>query len=120
MTFDATPKGFRTVIGTTIEQAASGLGEAGANIVGSNCGNGIVNMVKIAEEFRRDNLLPIIIQSNAGISALADDVLRYPESPEFMAEKSLELRNIGAKIIGGCCGTTPEHIRLIKKAVLAS
>lgn len=119
MTFDPTPKGFRTIMGASVEQAVKELSEAGADIIGSNCGNGIENMIKIAEEFSRHTRLPIIIQSNAGIPALQDGNVVYPESPEFMAEKSIALIQCGVKIIGGCCGTTPEHIAALKKIVLS-
>ena len=115
MTFDPTPKGFRTVMGTTIEQAVDRLTESGADIIGSNCGNGILNMIRIAGEFTRQSALPIIIQSNAGLPVLKDGQTVYPESPEFMAEKCVELSAIGVKIIGGCCGTTPEHIAAIRR-----
>lgn len=118
MTFDHTPRGFYTVMGTTVVQAAEGLAAAGADVVGSNCGNGILNMVKIAVEFAKHTALPIIIQSNAGIPVLKDGMSVFPDSPEFMAEKSQDLKKIGVKIIGGCCGTTPEHIFAIKKAVI--
>jgi 5-methyltetrahydrofolate--homocysteine methyltransferase len=84
-------------------------------MIGSNCGNGIENMIKIAEEFSAYTRLPIIIQSNAGIPTLQDGIAVYPETPEFMAEKSKDLIKVGVKIIGGCCGTTPEHIAAIKK-----
>jgi len=117
MTFDSTPKGFRTVMGTSIEQAARGLAAAGADVIGSNCGNGIVNMVQIAAEFRKFTSLPIIIQSNAGIPVLKEGAVVYPETAEFMAEKSKELFKIGVKIIGGCCGTTPEHTAALRKVV---
>jgi len=117
MTFDCTPRGFYTVMGTTVVQAAEGLAAAGADVVGSNCGNGILNMVKIAEEFTKHTALPIIIQSNAGLPVLKDGMSVFPDSPEFMAEKSRDLKKIGVKIIGGCCGTTPEHIFAIKKAM---
>lgn len=116
MTFDATPKGFYTIMGDTIEKAARVLEEAGADVVGSNCGNGIENMVKIACEFKKCTTLPVIIQSNAGLPLFEDGNLVYPETPEFMAEKARELVNAGVSIIGGCCGTTPEHIRAIGKA----
>jgi 5-methyltetrahydrofolate--homocysteine methyltransferase len=115
MTFDPTPKGFRTVMGVAIGQAADGLAEAGAQIIGSNCGNGIVLMTQIAQEFKRYTNLPVIIQSNAGIPTIEDGSLVYPETPEFMAEKSGELLKTGVKILGGCCGTTPEHIAALKR-----
>jgi len=117
MTFDPTPKGFYTVMGTSIQDAAQGLKEAGADIIGSNCGNGIENMIKIAKEFKKYSDLPIIIQSNAGLPEMQGDKPIYPETPEFMAEKAKELVSAGVSIIGGCCGTTPEHIRAIRKMV---
>ncbi len=117
MTFDATPRGFYTTMGTTIEQACAGLVEAGADVVGSNCGNGIQKMVEIAREFAIHASVPIIIQSNAGLPEHRSGVLVYPESPEFMAGKTAELIDLGVRIIGGCCGTTPDHIRAVRAAV---
>lgn len=117
MTYDPTPKGFFTIMGDTIEKAAHTLEEAGADVVGSNCGNGIENMIRIAREYRKHTILPLIIQSNAGLPLLENGELVYPETPEFMAMKAKELVDAGVSIIGGCCGTTPEHIRAIKKAL---
>lgn len=117
MTYDPTPRGFYTMMGVSIEQATKKLTEAGTDIIGSNCGNGIEKMIEIAKEFKKDTTLPIIIQSNAGLPLMKGEVLIYPETPDFMANKSRELIEAGVKIIGGCCGTTPEHIRAIKKAV---
>jgi len=117
MTFDPTPRGFYTVMGINIEQAAKGLETAGADIIGSNCGNGIENMIKIAIEFRQKSRLPLIIQSNAGLPVIKRNTTVYPETPEFMAEKAKELVSIGVSIIGGCCGTTPEHIRALCEMV---
>ena len=117
MTFDETPRGFFTVMWVSVEQAAKGLAEAGADVVGSNCGNGIVNMVKIAGELRGAHQLPIIIQSNAGLPEIHDGVARYTETPEFMASKVPALLEAGVSIIGGCCGTTPEHIAAIRERV---
>jgi 5-methyltetrahydrofolate--homocysteine methyltransferase len=117
MTFDHTPRGFRTVMGTTVTEAAKRLADAGADVIGSNCGNGIVRMVAIAEEFQRASSLPLIIQSNAGLPVMKDGEAHYPETPAFMAEESRKLLAAGVKIIGGCCGTTPEHIREIAAAI---
>jgi 5-methyltetrahydrofolate--homocysteine methyltransferase len=119
MTFDLKPRGFFTVMGVTIETAAKELEAAGADIIGSNCGNGIENMIKIAKEYKKCTSLPVIIQSNAGLPEIRDDVVVYPETPEFMAEKSKELAAAGVSIIGGCCGTTPDHIRVIAHTVRA-
>ena len=117
MTFDSTPRGFYTIMGVTVEQAAKGLADAGADIIGSNCGNGIENMIGIAAAFRKYTDLPILIRPNAGLPRMTEGVLIYPESPEFMAEKGRELLQIGVSILGGCCGTTPEHIRAFRGEV---
>ncbi len=119
MTFDPTPGGFYTIMGVDINQAAEGLEEAGANIIGSNCGNGIENMVKIAREFKAASSLPIIIQSNAGLPKMEGTTVVYDETPEFMADRAKELVSLGVSIIGGCCGTTPEHIRAIKQMIIS-
>lgn len=117
MTYNLTPRGFYTMMGVNIEKASKELEAAGANIIGSNCGNGIENMIKIAQEYRKHSQLPLIIQSNAGLPEMKDDVAVYPETPGFMAEKSKELAAVGVSVIGGCCGTTPDHIRAICAAV---
>jgi 5-methyltetrahydrofolate--homocysteine methyltransferase len=115
MTFDATPRGFYTIMGTTIEKAAQGLQAAGADVIGSNCGNGILNMVEIARQFRRCSRLPLIIQPNAGLPEVRDGTPSYSETPEFMVERAAEFVAIGVSIIGGCCGTTPAYTRGLRK-----
>jgi 5-methyltetrahydrofolate--homocysteine methyltransferase len=117
MTFDITPKGFFTIMGTTIKEASRELANAGANILGSNCGNGIINMIAISKEFKTCATIPIAIQSNAGVPILKETKPIFPETPEFMAEKSQELIEIGVKIIGGCCGTTPAHIAALREVI---
>ncbi|MCH8069977.1 MAG: homocysteine S-methyltransferase family protein [Candidatus Marinimicrobia bacterium] len=117
MTFDKTTKGYYTIMGVNVKEAAAGLEEAGADIIGSNCGNGIENMVEIAFEFKKVTSFPLIIRSNAGQPKIKNGQLFYPEKPEFFAEKIPELIDAGVAIIGGCCGTNPEYIRAIKKTV---
>lgn len=118
MTFEATSRGFFTIMGTRIEQAAKELEDHGADAIGSNCGNGIEQMVRIAREFRTSTKLPLIIQSNAGLPEQRSGVIVYPETPDFFASKVPELINAGVSIIGGCCGTTPAHIAAIRKEIL--
>ena len=117
MTFSRTPKGeYRTMMGASPEELLKIARTEGAHIVGSNCGNGIADMIGIVKEIRRyDALVPVIIQANAGIPELIDGKTVYRESPEHMASFVNELVKEGANIIGGCCGTTPEHIREIAK-----
>jgi len=117
MTYEATPKGFFTIMGKSIEMVSKELGELDVDIIGSNCGNGIENLVLIAKEHKKHTRLPIMIQANAGIPELVKGIPVYPETPEFMAEKCEELIDIGVSIIGGCCGTTPAHIAAIREAV---
>jgi 5-methyltetrahydrofolate--homocysteine methyltransferase len=117
MTFEPTRRGFFTVMGVSIERAAQGLGDAGADIVGSNCGNGSVMMTAIAREFAARTRLPVAIQPNAGLPEPREGGLVYPETPEFMAVQARELLAAGAAIVGGCCGTTPAHIRAIRAVV---
>ncbi|MHC4614317.1 MAG: homocysteine S-methyltransferase family protein [Planctomycetota bacterium] len=117
MTFDATPRGFFTVMGVSVEQAAFGLREAGADAVGSNCGNGIDTMVEIAAAFRECSELPLIIQSNAGLPVADGGAVVYPETPEFMAARCADLLSAGVTLIGGCCGTTPDHTRDLRAVI---
>ena len=70
MTFEATARGFFTIMGVTIEKACRELEKAGADLVGSNCGNGSRQMVAIAKEFRKFTALPLLIQANAGVPEL--------------------------------------------------
>jgi 5-methyltetrahydrofolate--homocysteine methyltransferase len=114
MTFDQTPRGFFTIMGTSVADAAAGLRDAGADVVGSNCGNGLEKMILIAAEFRAATPAPVLIQSNAGQPVLEKGTVRYPEGPEFFAARTAELIAAGASIIGGCCGTTPDHIRAVR------
>lgn len=117
MTFDATPRGFFTMMGQDIATCAAALVEAGADIVGSNCGNGIANMVKIAQELRAVTDRPLLIQSNAGLPELEGDRAVYPEDPAFMAGHIPALCDAGVQVIGGCCGTTPDHIRAFRRVL---
>jgi len=117
MTFDATPRGFYTIMGVDVAAAVAGLVDAGADVIGSNCGNGIDKMVEIARAFRDVTDHPLIIQSNAGLPEIENGNVVYRETPAFMAERVQELLEIGVSIIGGCCGTTPEHVRAFRAVV---
>jgi methionine synthase I (cobalamin-dependent) len=99
------------------EEIASLYFKAGADIIGSNCGHGIDNMIEIAKLIKKISDKPIIIQSNAGLPENKGNELVYPELPSYFAEKTVELIEAGVSIIGGCCGTTPEHIKAIRKVV---
>lgn len=117
MTFERTPRGFRTIMGTTVPQAASALEQAGADGVGSNCGSGVGDMVELARELRGCTSLPLAIQPNAGLPRAEAGRLCYDESPALMAGRAHELLGLGVSLVGGCCGTTPDHIRALRAAV---
>ncbi len=117
MTFDKIPRGFFTIMGVTVNSACKDLESAGANVIGSNCGNGLDTMILLAKEFSENTTMPIIIQSNAGLPKNVNGEIIYDETPEFFAERVGQLVSCGVSIIGGCCGTTPEHIIAIKKAL---
>lgn len=119
MTFSKTPQGeYRTMMGVSPGEMVISMKEAGAHIIGSNCGNGIEDMIGIVEAIRiSDKNIPVMIQANAGIPDLIDGKTVFRESPEMMASFVPELIKAGVNIIGGCCGTTPEHIIEIGKVI---
>jgi len=119
MTFSKTPKGeYRTMMGASPEEMVKVAKTEGADVIGSNCGNGIADMIGIVKAIRSfDADIPVMIQANAGMPELIDGKTVYRESPELMASYVDELVKAGSNIIGGCCGTTPEHIRKIRQAL---
>ena len=116
-TFEPGAKGFRTMMGVDIAAAVNIVEEYGAQIVGTNCGVGIDNAIKIVAELRAFTKLPILAEPNAGLPKLVDGKTEYLETPETMAAKIPDIVNAGANIIGGCCGTTPSHIVAFKKVI---
>ncbi len=117
MTFERTPRGYFTLMGVSVENAAAGLVAAGADVVGSNCGNGIEDMVEIARAMARATSVPLAFQPNAGLPETRDGQTVYPQTPEGMASRVPELLELGVAIVGGCCGTGPEHVRALRQAV---
>ncbi|MDR1019560.1 MAG: homocysteine S-methyltransferase family protein [Synergistaceae bacterium] len=118
-TFDRNSRGeFWTMMGLPPAKAARESLAAGADIVGTNCGNGMERMIEIVREMKE--ACPdafILVHANAGLPENIDGVDVFPETPEMMAAYVPELIGAGANIIGGCCGTTPAHIAAIKRAV---
>jgi len=121
MAYDQTLDGstFRTMMGVDPERAAAAMLEAGAHIVALNCGTGI-DMVRAKEAVSRYKSvcdLPAMAQPNAGLPVLENMKVVYKETPEEMVRGVPELLKAGARIVGGCCGSTPDHIRAFRKAV---
>jgi 5-methyltetrahydrofolate--homocysteine methyltransferase len=110
--------GFRTMMGISPSEMAEALVEAGADLIGTNCGNGIEDMIGMVKEIRSVNpTIPVLVHANAGMPRLQEGVTTFPESPEDMASKVKDVIAAGANIVGGCCGTTPAHIRKVRNAV---
>ena len=120
LTFDPMPQGYHTVFGNGVADAAAGLAAAGADAVGSNCGLGVAHLVAIARAFRAASALPLVIQPNAGLPRIVGGRTVYEESPEVLAAGARELVDLGVAIVGGCCGTTPAHIRALRAVADAS
>lgn len=117
MTYDSGRNQTNTMMGVTPEQATAALTEAGADIIGCNCGVGIDNYVKVAGMLRAATDKPIWVKANAGLPEIDGAKVVYNVQPDEYAQKVKLLIKAGANIVGGCCGTTPEFIRAICKAV---
>lgn len=117
-TFDKSGDEFKTLMGVSPEQMTESLINYGADIIGANCGFGYEDMPKIVQSIRSvSKSIPIIIQANAGLPVFENDQLIYSETPEKIRTIIPKIIEAGANIIGGCCGTTPEHIKVISKIV---
>ncbi|MDZ7604496.1 MAG: homocysteine S-methyltransferase family protein [Cyclobacteriaceae bacterium] len=119
MTFDKTVTNeYRTMMGVSPTDMVERIIGAGADLIGANCGNGSREMVGIVREIRlADSKIPVLIHANAGMPIYKDGKTVFPESPGEMAAFAGELVKAGANIIGGCCGSTPDHIAEIVKKI---
>ena len=108
MTFDT--RG-RTMMGVSPEQAVTSLASWGADAIGGNCGNGPDELVGVVTRMRAaDPDALLVAKSNAGMPELVDMRAVYRSDPAEMAAQAVVMREAGATIIGGCCGTTPAHL----------
>ncbi len=117
MTFDSGKDHDRTMMGNTPEQAARELTAAGADVIGSNCGQGIESFIGICRRLRSATDRPIWIKANAGLPEVIDGRAVYAQTPQQFARCVPELIVAGASFIGGCCGTTPEFIAAIRQVM---
>ena len=107
----------KTAYGTAASALAKGLEEAGATVVGLNCSVGPAVMLDAIEEMADATKLPLSAQPNAGLPRTVRDRKIYLASPEYMAQYTQRMVDVGVRFVGGCCGTTPEHIRHMRDAV---
>ena len=119
MTFEKTVDGeFRSMMGVAPVDMVNTIIDAGAELIGANCGNGIANMIGIVEEIRKANKeIPILVHANAGMPDYHDGETVFPETPDEMAGLVPKIIAAGANIVGGCCGTTPAHISELREVV---
>ncbi|MCL4539579.1 MAG: homocysteine S-methyltransferase family protein [Bacteroidetes bacterium] len=117
MTFQRSGDEVRTAFGESAADCVRRLEKAGASFVGSNCGSGFEDMMLVATEIRRSTRLPVLIQPNAGVPTVENNVVQYSGSPKGFAEFVRSVSKIGIEMIGGCCGTTPAHIEEARKVV---
>ena len=115
--FDKVADGYRTMMGVAPADVVAGLAELGVDIFAANCGTGveITDYVNIVRSYRAATDRPIMAQPNAGQPSMKAGRVIYLEDPDKMASHVRDLAAAGASIIGGCCGTTPEHIRLFRQ-----
>jgi 5-methyltetrahydrofolate--homocysteine methyltransferase len=119
MAYDVTLDGstFRTMMGIDPERAAAFMQEHGADIVALNCGTGM-DMERARQaivRYRQATTLPLMAQPNAGQPKLVAMKVIYDETPEQMVTGVVPLLEAGANIVGGCCGSTPDHIRAFRR-----
>ncbi len=119
MTFERTVTGeYRSMMGVSPTEMIQPLIDAGADMIGANCGNGIEGMVHIIREIRQANSdIPLIVHANAGMPVLVGSITVFPETPDEMAVVVPQIIDAGVNVVGGCCGTTPAHIARIRETV---
>lgn len=101
----------RTPFGDDVENSIKELEKEGADFVGANCGKGFEDMRKIAPIIRKATDLPVLIQPNAGIPKIVDGKLVYIGKPADFSKFVEKMIDLKIDFVGGCCGTTPEHIK---------
>jgi len=108
----------RTMMGVSPEQAAKVLQLEEIQLVGANCGTGSDELIEAIRAYKSTNPeLPLIAKANAGIPEIAGTEVVYNGSPEVMADYAVKVWNEGARLIGGCCGSTPDHIKAMAEAL---
>ena len=108
----------RTLYGTNPETAALVMTTLGVDAVGVNCSTGPDKMIEIVKTMTEYADIPIVAKPNAGLPKLEDGVTIYDMGPEEFAREMMPLVEAGADVVGGCCGTTPEHIRLLNELLI--
>src|SRR3954468_4270367 len=107
----------RTQVGNTPEEVALALEQLGADVIGSNCSTGPQRMARVIAEMAAHTRLPLSAQPNAGWPEMVGGRIVYVSTPDYMATFAQRMAAGGARILGGCCGTTPSHIKALAEAL---
>lgn len=108
----------RTMMGVSGSEAADRLGQLDLAAIGANCGNNLEDSERAVEAIRRQRPdLEVIAKCNAGVPEWKDGRLAYDATPEIMASHAHRVRDLGVRLIGGCCGSTPEHLSFMRKVL---
>ena len=118
LSFTSAEKGGRTMMGNNVEDIAQTLEKNGADVIGANCGELVpLDMARLASLYKQYTDLPVLIQPNAGLPRLVNGNTVYEMTPQDFADGVAECIENGATLVGGCCGTTIEHIRAVVEKV---
>jgi 5-methyltetrahydrofolate--homocysteine methyltransferase len=117
ITFNRTKNGYFTMMGENVAACAAALTEAGVDIIGANCTLGSSEMIDLTKELRALTDMPILIQPNAGQPVTRKGVTYYEQTPSDFALDAKKIKEAGADMIGGCCGTSPEFIQTVVAAM---
>ncbi len=110
-----------TMMGVKPEQAAKVLQLEEIQLLGANCGTGSDELIEAIRAYKSTNPeLPLIAKANAGIPEIVGTEVIYNGSPALMADYAVKVWKEGARLIGGCCGSTPDHIKAMAKALAES
>lgn len=120
MVYDSGAEKDRTMMGIRPEQQAEAFVDAGVDVIGANCGQGIEGFIELARRLKKASGLPIWVKANAGLPEQVDGKLVYPTSPEAFAEGAKAAIAAGASFIGGCCGTSPGFVAVLKERLQGS
>ncbi len=117
MTYKKTKRGYFTIMGNTIEECVKSLEKAGANIIGANCTLGSDEMVGLVPLLKKETNLPVSVKPNAGQPQLIEGRTKYNATAQDFARDIMLMVEAGANLVGGCCGSNSDFIRLIAEKV---
>lgn len=118
LTYQKKPRGYFTLMGNSPREAAPDLEKEGADMIGANCSLSSGEMIELVSELRKVAKVPLLFQPNAGQPVIDRGRPRYRQTPEEFASDMLKMVKAGAGAVGGCCGTNPSFIKLLRERIL--